>query len=227
MSDTGQRFASSFEEWIEHAFSHEVRLHGNAWFFDLDAPWIDPPAGQAVAYMTRLFRNPEEPLAAFSDAQIAQGLTYLVSTSASGDRGWFYDRKISTQERIDFLQSNVALFAKLFAPRCEPRLGHLSEEAEQPLNQRCYMWWDDFPCVAAADDPDWGAINAATLEAMRAILALQSVACQESALHGFGHAARSSPTEVERAIDSYLANSANLRPELITYARAARGGCVL
>ena len=227
MNDASQRYASSFEEWIEHVFSHEVRLHGNAWFFDIDAPWIDPPHGDAVAYVTQLFRDPEGPLAAFSDAEIAQGLTYLISTSASGDRGWFYDRKIPAPARIDFLMSNASLFTKLFARRCEPKLGHLSEEGDQPLNQRCYMWWDDFPCVALDDDPDRDAISRATLEVMRTILALDSVACQESALHGLGHAARSSPREVERIIDSYLANAATRRPELVAYARAARGGCVL
>ncbi len=227
MSDTAQRFASSFEEWIEHVFSHEVRLHGNAWFFDIDAPWIDPPPGQEVAYVTQLFRDPEKPLGGFSDAQIAQGLTYLISTSASGDRGWFYDRKIVASARIDFLRSNVDLFAKLFAPRCEPRLGHLSEEADQPLNVRCYMWWDDFPCIALNDDPDRDSIQAASLQAMREILAFDSVACQESALHGLGHAARSFPREVQGTIDSYLAKGAPGRPELVAYAHAARSGCIL
>jgi hypothetical protein len=227
VSDVKQHHAASFEEWIEHAFSHEVRLHGNAWFFDIDAPWIDPPRGQAIAYMTRLLRNPEEVLATFSDAQIAQGLTYLVSTSAAGERGWFYDRTIPARARIDFLMSNVDLFEKLFAVRCEAKLGHLSEESDQPLNMRCYMWWDDFPCVALGDDPDRDVIGQACVEAMRRILALDSIACQESALHGLGHAARSFPRDVEAAIDSYLAKGAIRRPELAAYARAARAGCVL
>jgi hypothetical protein len=154
-------------------------------------------------------------------------LTYLISTSASGDRGWFYDRTIPASARIDFVMSNIDLFAHLFAPRCEAKLGHLSEDSGQPLNQRCYMWWDDFPSVALGDDPDRDAINRACLETMRGILALDSAACQESALHGLGHSARSFPRDVERAIDSYLANGAPCRPELAAYARAARAGCVL
>jgi hypothetical protein len=84
----------SFEEWIEHAFSHEVRLQRNAWFFDPDADWWNPEPREAVAYLTRLFENPDEHLHWFSDAQIAQGFTYLVSTSASGDSGWLCSREV-------------------------------------------------------------------------------------------------------------------------------------
>ena len=82
-----------FDEWIEHAFAHEVRFQRASWFFDPDHDWWDPDPGEAVSHLTRLFTEPEHSLRWFSDEQIAQGLTYLVSTSASGDNGWLFQRR--------------------------------------------------------------------------------------------------------------------------------------
>ena len=48
------------------------------------------PNPPALAYLTRLFEEPEPLIFEYSDSQIAQGLTCLVNTSASGDNGWFY-----------------------------------------------------------------------------------------------------------------------------------------
>ena len=79
----------SFEDWLDHAFGHEVRLQASPWYFDPDADWWDPPPGVALAYFTTLFEDPEPAFQWFADSQIAQGLTYLLSTSASGDNGWF------------------------------------------------------------------------------------------------------------------------------------------
>src|SRR6478609_5677279 len=70
----------SFEDWIEHAFSREVRIQQAAWYFDPNHDWWDPKPVEAVAYLTRLFEDPERSLCWFSDDQIAQGLTYLVGS---------------------------------------------------------------------------------------------------------------------------------------------------
>src|SRR4051812_605767 len=134
-------------------FQPEVRFQRPQWFFDIDADWWNPEPIEAVAYLTRLFEGPEEPLYWFTDAQIAQGLTYLVSTSASGDNGWLYSTDVPVADRIHCVDSSVSLFAKLFLPRCAPHLSHLSDPATGPLNVVCYMWWDEFPCLALPGDP--------------------------------------------------------------------------
>ena len=90
----------TFDAWLEHAFGHEVRIQRAPWFFDQDCGWWDPRPAEAVGYLTRLFEDPKPPLQYFSDSQIAQGLTYLVSTSASGDRGWLYSRDVSVEDRV-------------------------------------------------------------------------------------------------------------------------------
>jgi len=78
----------SFEEWIEHAFSREVHIQQTARYFDPNHDLWDPKPVEAVAYLTRLFEDPERTLCWFSDDQIAQGLRYLVGTSGSGENGW-------------------------------------------------------------------------------------------------------------------------------------------
>ena len=106
----------SFEDWLDHAFGHEVRLQASPWCFDPDADWWDPPPGVALAYLTTLFEDPEPALQWFADRQIAQGLTYLLNTSASGDNGWFYATSVPVASRLRCIAAVGTLFAKLFAP---------------------------------------------------------------------------------------------------------------
>jgi hypothetical protein len=219
--------ALSFDDWIEHAFSHEVRFQRPQWFFDDDFDWWNPEPAQAVAYLTRLFEEPKEPLYWFTDAQIAQGLTYLVSTSASGDNGWLYSIEVPITNRIRCIESVVSLFAKLFMPRCTLDLSHLREPVTGPLNIVCYMWWDEFPCIALPSDPAWHTLQQHALQAMERILNLDSIACRESALHGLGHWQRQCPAEVTAIVDRFLESSADRAPRLIAYAKSARCGCVL
>ena len=177
----------SFEEWIEHAFSREVRIQQAAWYFDPNHDWWDPKPVEAVAYLTRLFEDPERSLCWFSDDQIAQGLTYLVGTSASGDNGWLSAIEVPVEARVRCVEAIGKLFDRLFAPRCTPHLSHLSEVAAGTLNCVCYMWWDEFPCIALPSDPNLRRLSGTALTTMEHILGLGSLACQESALHGLGH----------------------------------------
>ena len=215
----------SFDEFIEFQFGPAVRMHGNAWYFDLDADWWEPESRTGIAYLTRLFSSGPEVLRRFSDAQIAQGLTGLVDTSAIGGQPWMFDPVTPAEERAGLWRAIATFFAELLAPRCSPTLGHLSEEGAV-LNGRTYMWWDGFPALTAPDDPGREAVDKAELDCLTAVLALDSAACQESALHGLGHWGRRAPLCAE-IIDRYLAAAAPARPELIAYAEAARSGCIL
>jgi hypothetical protein len=217
----------SFEQWLEHAFGQAVRFQQNAWFFDPDSDWWDPEPAQALAYLTRLFEDPEPALAWFSDDQIAQGLTYLVSCSTSGDNGWFYATTVPIEQRVRCVEAVGAVFARLFAPRCTAHLSHLSEAGAGTLNVVCYMWWDDFPCLALPDDPHRSVLHDAALRTMEQILTLRSLAGQESALHGLGHWQRQHADPVVKIIDRFLDAHPALDPRLAAYARSARCGCVL
>src|SRR5690348_1876113 len=90
----------SFEEWIEHAFSHELPGQKAPWYLAPNREVWDPTPVKAVEYLTRLFEEPERSLYWFSDDQIAQGLTYLVGTSASGDNGWLSAIEVTVEVRL-------------------------------------------------------------------------------------------------------------------------------
>lgn len=213
-----------FEQFVEFQFGHEVRTHGNPWYFDTDGDWWWPEPRTGIAYMTRLFSNGPQVLQWFSDAQIAQGLTGLINTMAVGDQPWMRDPITPAEERADVWPAISRFFAEVLSPRCSPTLGHLSEEGG-PLNIVTYMWWESFPGVANPDDPQREMVDEAELDCLQSVLAIDSVACQEAALHGLGHWIRRGP-RCEAIIDAYLTEGRAARFELIAYARAARGGCI-
>lgn len=215
----------SFEQFVEFQFGHEIRAHGNAWHFDTDGDWWWPEPRTGIAYLTRLFSAGPSALQWFSDAQIAQGLTGLINTMAVGDQPWMRDPVTPIEERAAVWDAVARFFAEVLAPGCSPTLGHLSEEG-RPLNGVTYMWWESFPGFANPDDPGRNLVDQAELACLRAVLAIDSAACQEAALHGLGHWARREP-RCEAIIDAYLAEGRAIRPELIAYAQAALGGCIL
>jgi hypothetical protein len=216
----------SYELWIEHVFSHEVRKYQNAWYFDLGCDTWEAPADVSVAYLTRLFEDPEPAVAYFSDAQIAQGLYYLIDSGAGGVVMVLGEAAVPLSDRERCVRAIYSLFAELFAPRCAPRLSHLDVgKAEDgpgtaELNGLCYMWWDIF----SGGGLDLTPVYLATMER---ILELDSIACQESALHGLGHWAAYDARAVEAIVDRFLRRSQGLSSELTAYARSARVGCVL
>jgi len=218
----------SFDAWLDHAFSHGVRFQRNTWFFDPDHDWWDPQPVVAVAYLTRLFKEAEQSVYWFSDEQIAQGLTYLLNTSASGDNGWYSSTTPPIEDRVRGVGAVADLFSQLFAPRCKAQLSHLRDSESVSLNIVCYMWWDEFPCIALPDDPNRDLLTETALRTMESILGLPSLACQESALHGLGHWQRTNKAEVMKIIDRFLdASPQTLDSRISNYAKSARSGCVL
>jgi hypothetical protein len=88
------------------------------------------------------------------------------------------------------------------------------------------MWWDLLPIAGAPGDPSRRTFDRAAVDVMADVLALDAVACQESALHGLGHWRSAYPDAVEAIVDRFLASATRARPELVAYARSARSGCV-
>ena len=172
-------------------------------------------------------RSQNRELRWYSDSQIAQGLTYLVSTRATGDNGWFYSTDVAIEDRVRCVEAVASLFAQLFVPRSTPHLSHLSETEAGSLNGVCYMWWDGFPCLALASDPNLPRMQETALRTMARILGFKSIACQESALHGLGHWQRGHDRQVSAIIDGFLEANPDLDTRLVSYANAARCGCVL
>ncbi len=207
------------ERWVAKVFDHPGE--GPEWYWDPDADLAEPEPSVRVHLLTELFRDPEPHLSRFSDAQLGRGLWYLGSNACSSYSLALIDPKVDLEARVRCIDAVPELFARLFQPRCAPDLSHGVTGSQNPLNTICYMWWDLFP--------SWGTpkseIDDSALAAMTSILALDSLACQESALHGLGHWHSAYPERVGAAIEGFV-RSGRHREELGAYAAAARCGCV-
>ena len=80
------------------------------------------------------------------------------------------------------------------------------------------------PVYGGPKSDDRLALQNATLETMGTILGLDSIACQESALHGLGHWHGAFPEQTEALIVHFLQARAEISSTLRSYAQSARCG---
>jgi len=91
---------AAFEEWLKWVFDHPVAdvEHKEWWWAEPDADeggrWLDRPPITALTFVTRLFENPIGHLSPYSDAQIDQGLWFIVHTANSKHFEWVVDGRI-------------------------------------------------------------------------------------------------------------------------------------
>jgi hypothetical protein len=215
----------SFDEWLVHVFDHEVRQP--QWYFAVDAQYWEAPAAATVAYITRLFEDPIPYVCSYSNEQLNQGFWYILSNGASDYMFALLDEQVSLEARRRCIRSFVSVFEKLLAARCSAHLSHLDEPGADTLNLACYMWWDIIPIAPQPSVVAHREIDEECLQVMENILNLDSLACQESALHGLGHWQHHYSQTIEKIIGEFITRQPNLRPELLSYAKSARTGCVL
>src|SRR5260370_35174416 len=103
-------------------------------------------------------------------------------------------------------------------------LSYLSEADAGTLNGVCYMWWDAFPSLALAGDPDLPALHDCALRTMERILNLNSIACQATALHGLGPWQRDYSEKVTQITNRLSEAHSSADPRLLSYAQSARCG---
>jgi hypothetical protein len=213
-----------FDEWIKFIFDHPVT--NPAWYWNIGPDTIEPdkwdedtPATTAQ-YITRLFTNSRELLTQYSDGQVNQGLWYLVNTCCSDIMNNALDVRVPLLERLDCIRSIFPLFRDCFAARCSSHLSHCDQSGSNPINLVCYMWWDIFPTNNRLQE------DMAVLDVMHETLAIPSVACRESALHGLGHWQSGYPKQVKQIISDFLASTTDLNQTLRQYALEAKAGYV-
>ena len=221
----------SFEEWVQHIFDHPVT--DPAWHFGLDVEFYDCDGNphQCIEYMGRLFSSPLQPLRPYTDAQINQGFNMIVSEIEPDMYTLFYDH-VPLEMRIHVVKSMYTVYEQLFAPRCSPTISSLHRTDEDrigvnPLNDMCFMWWDIIPLYGKSGKPNREILDVHCVDVMEKTLKLDSIACQEGALHGLGHWARAYRERIEKIIDDFLARTPDLNEDLREYALAAREGMVL
>lgn len=212
----------SFDEWVTWVFDNP---EGYRWM-DRLVDWGEVPSAVLVGYLTGLFEQADSLLRPFSDAQLSQSFWFLLGHGTDVNVALF-DPSVPWAERVRCYRSMLVLYESCFRLRCGHYLSHLNETSDHPLNGLCYMWWDLFPTWGSAPGPAGpDPVDYELLGVMTRILELDSVACQESALHGLGHWALHHHGRTTEIIDDFLTGHANLRPELRRYALSARAGCV-
>lgn len=169
----------SFDQWLCYVFDHPVT--DPAWHWDLDAEYWDGPAATIVTYLTQTFEHADSVLLPFSDAQVNQGLNFLVSASCSNYMFALRDEAVPLLSRLRCIHAMATLFEQCFARRLPP--DQSSQDGTNPLHHVCYIWWDVLPLHYLTDKhPDGEELDHAIITVLRRILELDSVACQESAL---------------------------------------------
>ena len=199
----------------------EIRLrsarHQAAVVFQIDHGF-EATRDQLVDLIGETFRRSGTDLLPFSEAQVDDGLNYILFPSGSDNVFSICQKGVALEKRMDAVLSMKTLYLDCYAKRCAPVLSHLNEPGSNALNHTCYMLWDESPLRS------W---NSVVLDVMQAALYLPNIACVESALHGLGHRAHQDPPTVAKIIDTFIRKSSGLRPELRAYALMARDGNVL
>jgi hypothetical protein len=206
----------TYSDWLDYVF----RPESSEWRLEIGDGW-QPPLCVCVEYLTRLFRESQELLRDFLEEQLAKGLDHISGRIYSDYVAALFWSEIAWEKRREAIRSIPLVFERLFAVRCTETLSHVGEPGN-PLNCVCYMWWDGFSYYGRPSDSNYATEDAECLAAMKQVLSLPSIACQESALHGLGHWQRQYPAVVGEAIDEYLASNPGLRPRLRTYAETRK-----
>jgi hypothetical protein len=220
----------TFEDWVLYVFDHPVPVGQELeWHWDSERDWWDESGEPAVTvqWLTRLFENAAQVLLPYTDAQLNQGLWFLASNACSNHMFALLDTSVPWAARQRCIASIHTLYEGCFARRCSAALSHLPEPVENPLNMVCYMWWDILPISGQPGDPARRDLDRSILQVMEATLQLDSLACQESALHGLGHWHMHYPRQVGEIIDKFSITHADIPEKLRQYMQAAYSGCVL
>jgi len=213
----------SFGDWVAHVFDHPVE--NPQWYWNLEADEVELDEDTLVDYAFRLFADSDAVLNEFSDAQVNQGLWFLVGESTT-DLYALRSDDVALAKRLKCIDAISNLFATTLAERCTEHLSHIDEPGCGTLNSVCYMWWDIFPLSGKPSDESLREIDEHCLAVMENVLTSTSIACQESALHGLGHWQSKYPEKVMKIVDAYLGAHEDLRGDLRNYAMAARIGRV-
>ena len=214
-----------FAGWLGHVFDRAVSAE--RWYHAAtDENRWEPAREDFLGYLAQAFEGPQEAFGRFSDAQLDQGLHFLLDSGFSSDIFALKDPKIGWPKRQRALRSIGTLYRDCFAVRCTQTLAHLNE-AGSPLNSACYVWWDLLPLRGEPEKAERKDLDQEIMKVLEETLEIAHVACQEAALHGLGHWASKYPERVSSVVGSFLERRKDARPELLEYARKAREGLVL
>jgi hypothetical protein len=207
-----------FRKFVEFLFDRPE--NEPAWYHDEGFVPPDLTAQTAVLHTLQLFRNIRIYASEFTEVQLCSGLNYLINPSCGDHCYTFLDASVLESDRAASLAAMYEVFHGVFQERCSDALSSVASPSIRLYNGICYMWWDVFPRHGISPPQTTDHV---ILDTLTKILALDSKACKESALHGFGHWHVGYPELVENAIDR---NKSKIPLELKQYAVRARTGDV-
>lgn len=198
------------------------------WYFKRnEEPGYDVyESNQTVNYLTQLFSDIDRQTAAYTDAQINQGINYLISNTCSDYMFALLEAEVPLGARIACVRSFYDVYAKLYAVRCTSPELDWWDAGYNPLNTTCYMWWDIIPFYGKSGDPVREQLDEPMLEVMVKTLQLKNDVCRQGALHGLGHWQYKYREFVRETINQFLEETPDLSEFLREYAVAARAGRV-
>ncbi len=212
-----------YQEWLTHVFDHPVLEE--EWYWNISAAEFEGTGTEIVELMEWTFRHSGTDLLRFTDAQVNQALWYLTDSSCSDFGGHLIFPAVPLAARLAAIDSITVLFRDCFQRRCDPVLSHLSQPCESALNPVCYMFWDLASLNWLEDKEENREMVDASFAVLAAILAMDHPACQEAAIHGYGHFQYTFPVRVETTLAAYLETDIPL-PELRRYAENASTGYI-
>ena len=182
---------------------------------------------ELARYMERLFHTSGELPKTWSYRALNRGIWYVGGTQSE------YSLRVCKGVPLKQQQLTIAavktLYADLFKPSCPDHFGHLDAgpEPPNPLSSACYMLWDMDGGIGTLAARGNATVRDAAYDVLRHALDLDSLACNESALHGLGHLHHVHGKRATRLVDGFLARRGKAIPvELRRYAEAARIGRV-
>ncbi|MEM9951832.1 MAG: hypothetical protein AAF846_09545 [Chloroflexota bacterium] len=197
-----------------------------AWYFDIDAPYLQPEPNTLVAYLKRAFTEIDTIAQSYSDAQMNQGINYVINNACSDFIFCLVDDSVPLSQRLKAVEAMANVYEKLYAVKCSNQpLPDYSPDAN-PLDHTCYMWWDIIPFYGKSGNVSYEQLDQSILQVMQRTLQLDNYLCQRGALHGLGHWKHAYPEQVEAIIDAFLERD-NLHEATIQYAKVARTGYIL
>ena len=220
-----------FDEWIKYVFDRPIQEESWYWLKDENGEYLDrwqPHPVSLAEHMARLFEQPAFLAERFSSEQIDQGFWFLPHGEWDHYKYALRD-EIPLETQLRWVRAIPNLYRNLFAPLCSPHMGSQpinQDLPENPLNGACYMFWDMNDLYALVSSFWHRHVWPDALRALEQILEIDSIPCQESALHGLGHLYKTIPDQVQSIIRRFPQTGKKLHPALQGYAEAAGKGWV-
>lgn len=201
-----------YQEWLNHVFSE-------------DPCEFDASETEVSQLIEDTFRFSGRDLSQFSDERVNEGVWSISSPAGSDHSFALRSDAVPLEARLSAISSIKILYRDCFATRCTRTLSHLDEQPSSPLNAICYMFWDVSPLSYLEGRPDESVLADACFSVLADTLAIDHIACQEAAIHGYGEFHFQYPDRVEDAMNRFLQTRIS-DSRLRTYAENARIGYI-